>query len=265
MKVALVSLDQVWLDKSENFNRCQTIQADLSAHQDVDVVIWPEMTLTGFVVDQPDLAEEPDQSETIAKFRMLSHSTKTHQIFGYLAKEDQVTKNRLCHINPQFEDILSYDKIHTFSFAGEDKHIAKGHQLQSTTIGDSCFGFATCYDLRFPEIFTAYRSYCHAVVVIASWPASRVGHWLSLLRARAIENQCYLIGVNRVGKDGNGLRYEASSVVFDPMGERVFPIAEGKTWQVVEIQAEKVVETRQRFPFEQDRDVRFYKELYSHG
>ena len=119
-----------------------------------------------------------------------------------------------------------------------------------------------CYDLRFPEIFQAVSGRTDLILVIANWPKERIVHWETLLRARAIENQCYVAGVNRIGK-GNGLEYRESSMAFDPFGERLTPADCKDSILVVDVKPETVTEIRCRYPFREDRKPDLYATLYA--
>ena len=118
-----------------------------------------------------------------------------------------------------------------------------------------------CYDLRFPEIFQAVSDRADMILVIANWPKERALHWETLLRARAIENQCYIIGVNRTGK-GNGLEYMESSMAFDPSGERLTKAHSKAELMVVDVEPDKVAKIRKAFPFKKDRQLELYESFY---
>ena len=132
--------------------------------------------------------------------------------------------NSLIHINNKGELVSKYQKVHPFSFGNEDKNYSKGEKDWNTQIEDFKIGLSICYDLRFPELYRLYaKERVDALVSIANWPDTRIEHWRTLLKARAIENQCYMIGVNRVGKDPK-LNYVGYSGVYDPMGKELVSV-----------------------------------------
>jgi predicted amidohydrolase len=195
-----------------------------AANLGVELVIFPEMTLTGFSMNTKAIAEEFEGSASLDTFKELSRKYGIHIVFGLVLKHGDKAANTLVHLSPEGELLAKYVKIHPFTFAGEDKFFARGNELAIVKIGELTFGYSICYDLRFPELYSALASRCHVIVNIANWPKRRVHHWRSLLRARAIENQVFMIGVNRIGIDANGLEYEKSSEIFDANGESMVPI-----------------------------------------
>jgi len=160
--------------------------------------------------------------------------------------------NRLVIAGPNGE-LHRYDKIHPFSFAGEHDHYAAGSSFLTVDVeGVRVTGFV-CYDLRFADEWWAVARDTDCYAVVANWPASRRHHWRSLLMARAIENQAYVVGVNRVGVDGNGLEYAGDSMVIDPMGEVLASGAGGETIVLADVDSSVVADVRARLPFLADR------------
>lgn len=149
-------------------------------------------------------------------------------------------------------EIHRYRKIHTFSYAGEDRHYRAGDEFVTITIEGLRFTLFVCYDLRFADEFWATAHETDVYLVVANWPETRRHHWQTLLAARAIENQAYVVGVNRAGTGGS-LRYTGDSRILDPMGEILAAAAEQETLLLAEVDAGKVRETREALPFLQDR------------
>ncbi len=264
MKVALVSLDQVWEDKTANKSHCERISYEIKQTcPDVDLIIYPELTLTGFSIDNPALPELVDgASEAEVFFSGLSKRTNTEHLYGFLAKgKDGGVTNRLQAIGSEGHLLGHYDKMHTFSYAGESEYIRKGKALKVFDIGGGTIGATICFDLRFPEIYQAYRHQSTAIVNIANWPSTRTNQWLALLQARAIETQGFVIGVNRTGEDGKGLKYERSSAIFDPQGDRISPAHSTDEWELFEIDLETVKVIRKNFPFIDDRQQDIYRKF----
>jgi len=263
MRIALVSLDQCWEDKVDNQLQCSRLSQRINADfLGVDLIVYPEMTLTGFSISNPDLAEPATESESLNFFKQLSLKTQCRHIFGHAVRDGNDNHfNRCSAIDSSGQILAAYDKIHTFSFAGESELYARGDKAQQFEIDQTNIGLTVCFDLRFSELYAHYRDSCHMVVNIANWPASRKSHWLTLLSARAIENQYFMIGVNRIGTDGNGMEYQPSSVIYDPLGELCTPLHEEDGLAIYDIDMNQVTNVRAKFPFADDRRNELYKKL----
>ena len=158
----------------------------------------------------------------------------------------------IIHIKPDGNLVKLYRKIHPFSYSGENDNYDVGVRPALTRIRKWKIGLTICYDLRFPELFRKYgKKRAHLIVNIANWPDTRIEHWRVLLKARSIENQCYVIGVNRVGKDPK-LNYIGFSSVFDPMGKELAAVENEEKVIVVELDKNYVSEVREKFPFLDD-------------
>ena len=153
-----------------------------------------------------------------------------------------------------------YSKVHLFSYANEDNYLAPGKKIVTYKIDDMKFGLAICYDLRFPELFSIMANDCEAMIVIANWPAVRADHWNTLLKARAIENECIVLGVNRVGNDGNGIEYEKGSIVITPVGTTQKPINSSLFLDFYDIEKQQIKKYRNDFPTIQDKRFSLYKQ-----
>ena len=254
MKVALASLDQIWGDKEGNFQACIEI-ARQAKNLGADLLVFPEMTLTGFYLDPALLGESKTNSETLRKFGELSGSYKLTVIFGACLFDDAdgLARNYLCVAEPNGTSDAIYAKIHTFSHAGEDRVIANGLKTRSFDVSGVKFGASVCYDLRFPSLYTSLSEGCVGSVVIANWPDSRREHWFTLLKARAIENKMFMIGVNRIGSDGNGIVYSKMSCIINPYGEFETPIFRDGAIDFFEVDPKMVEQYRQAFPTLNDR------------
>lgn len=221
MYIALVSLNQIWENKAANLALCKKYIQD-ALQNDVSVIIFPEMTLTGFSMNTQLIAEDTKDSFTIKNFQELARHYKIAIVFGVVIKENEKCSNRLYFIDDKGEILEHYTKIHPFSFANEDKSYVAGNEIKSVMYQGMRFGLTICYDLRFANLYTVLtKSGSDCIINIANWPAKRVEHWRTLLKARAIETQQFVIGVNRTGSDGNGLSYEQSSLCFNANGEEL--------------------------------------------
>ncbi len=261
MKIALISLDQKWEDKVANMQRCRQLTESATAYG-AELVIFPEMTLTGFTFNIDSAAEDADNSRTLEDFAALAKEHQIAIVIGLILKKGATaTNNTLVAFDNQGAEQARYAKIHPFSFVGEDHIFEAGEKLLKMQIDEFFFGFSICYDLRFPELYSALAIDCDVLINIANWPKRRVHHWNTLLQARAIENQAYVIGVNRVGTDGNGLHYEESSMIIDANGNRVAPTHHEGELAIAEIQYHDLIECRRDFPTRKDRRPDLYKRM----
>ena len=259
MKLALAIWNPLWEEKEENKRQAEKLVSK-AAKSGAEFVLFPEMTLTGYSMCVERIGEVKENSKTLDFFKKLSLRYNIAIGFGYATWiSGNKGENRFAVIN-QGEILGDYCKIHPFSYAGEDKFYTAGNQLCQVKLKYFIFGMYICYDLRFPEIFLSAAKDCNAMIVIANWPDSRKEQWEALLCSRAIETQCYFIGVNRTG-EGNGIIYPIdSSKIFNPFGEEVL-LQKTDELYFGEIKAETVLDYRQKFPVLQDRRTDLYRKL----
>ncbi len=247
MKIGLVSLKQEWLKKKNNQSSCSNLIKKCKS-LNIELVIFPEMTLTGFCINEVSIAEFKEKSETIKFFDNLSKLYNVSIVFGIsVHSTESKLNNSLFYTNPLSSNFQSYAKVHPFTFSGEKNNYKSGTEIVVLNHNDIKIGASICYDLRFPILFNIMSEYCSGAICIANWPSSRINHWYSLLKSRAIENQFFMIGVNRDGKDGNNIKYEKSSVIFSPSGEILHPIFTYKELDVYEVNFEEVNLIRKKF------------------
>jgi len=218
LKIALISLNQIWEDKKVNLGRCKEI-VKICKKYDTKLVIFPEMTLTGFT-NNIKLAEETENSQSIKEFKKLARKYGLAILFGTILKEHDKAKNCAVLINKDGKVVDIYTKIYPFSFANEDKYFKAGDKIVKVEFENIKIGLSICYDLRFCNLYSLMDD-CDIIVNIANWPVKRIKHWNILLQARAIENQTYVVGVNRIGLDGNNLEYVESSKIFNANGNEL--------------------------------------------
>lgn len=259
MKIALVSLNQVWEDKKANLDLCEKY-IQKASDENVDLIVFPEMTLTGFSINIGLTAENFENSETIQSFSLLAKQFNIGIVFGVVIKDENNALNKSMFVDCNGKVIGDYAKIHPFSFAGEDKFYNAGNKLSVTSFKNINFGLTICYDLRFPELYSALGKKTDVIINIANWPAKRIDHWNPLLKARAIENQIFVIGVNRIGNDGNGLEYIESSDVFNANSERL-EFDKYEDMKIYEINTNWTKEFKIKFNTTNDRKIKFYKEI----
>lgn len=260
MRVALVSLNQAWEDKNVNTEACSLYMQQAKA-QGAELVIFPEMTLTSYSMNASLISENKDTSETVALFVQLAIRFQIAIIFGVVFQDEIKAKNNAVVIDSAGRLSAVYSKIHPFSFAGEDKVYSPGNEIGLAEVDSVTIGLTICYDLRFPELYSALAKKTELIVVIANWPNKRLDHWNTLLKARAIENQLFIIGVNRTGRDGNGLEYTESSQVINPSGEMLIPDVVEDVLAIYDIDLELVNIFKQKFSTVQDRKPELYKTI----
>lgn len=252
MRVAAVQHTIAWEDPAANFELLGPMISDAAA-TGAELVLLSEMFNTGFSMAAERIAEPVDGPSALFLHEQAAHHQIT--IAGSIPTNDhrfELPVNQLVVAGPT--GILGrYEKIHPFSFAGEHEHYAPGSDFLTLTIGGVRCTFFVCYDLRFADEFWATAPDTDCYVIVANWPAARRLHWQTLLRARAIENQAWVVAVNRVGTDGNGLAYAGDSMIIDPLGEITASAAEIETLVLGTVAQATVADVRARFPFMNDR------------
>lgn len=259
MKIATVSFNSIWEDREANLLNFEAIVNSLRGK--VEYVIFPEMTFSGFSVNNINLAEDISGSYLIGQIIKLAKHNQINIMFGLMTKKENKRYNSCVCINSYGEIDCIYNKIHLFSFSGEDVLITPGKRPKSINWNGG-WGLSVCYDLRFPELYQRLSKNNLILINIANWPKTRISHWKTLLKARAIENQSFMIGVNRTGSDGNGLEYEESSLIFSPSGEEIYPLQFTEEIKLFDLDLNMVTELRTVFPFINDRKKNLYKEFY---
>lgn len=265
MKVAGLQLDIAWENPSENFARVERL-ARTAVEEGARLLVLPEMFATGFSMQVQKLAQMAPQIE--AWLAALAYDLQVWVLAGVAeldaTRQDRAGRNMALVFNPDGQRVSAYQKIHPFSYGEEHKHYHGGTQLIHFEVEGVRITPYICYDLRFPEIFRVAAHRTDLMVVIASWPAARRHAWSSLLVARAIENQCYVLGVNRVG-EGQGLLYSGDSGLWTPLGESLNVLGVEPGLVMGEVLPSEVVRIREKFPFLQDRREEVYARLSSAG
>lgn len=252
LRLALIQTDLAWQDAQTNRDQLQQQLIPLAGT--VDLVILPEMFTSAFVVGNGAIAEEhpgPTQAWLQHMARELDAA-----VTGSIAVLDGGNRyNRLLFVTPD-GSVQYYDKRHLFRMLGEDRRYAAGRDKLLVAWRGWRILPLVCYDLRFPAwCRSTAAAPWDLMLVVANWPAPRAQHWRTLLQARAIENLGYVAGVNRIGRDGNGLDYAGNSVIVDPLGNEVLQ-AEGTAGVFCgELSAATLRDWRERFPAWMDADV----------
>ena len=258
LRIGLAQYNTTWEDPLANIRQLENL---LQNEQDLDLLVLPEMWSTGFTMntatataDKTDYADTADDADGIAFnwMKRKSAELKMHIAGSVAVKDSDQYYNRFYDVSPTGE-IHRYDKRHLFSYGKEDHHYAPGHQQLTFQLGDWKIRAIVCYDLRFP-VWCRNNDDYDILLVVANWPEARIHHWDALLKARAIENQCYVVGVNRVGTDGNQLVYPGHSAVYDMNGQPRLEMASQIAIGRVILEKEKLTHFRQQYRFLQDRD-----------
>ncbi len=249
MKLALAQMDIVWEDPATNLNTIKGLISD-AKNKACDLIVFPEMATTGFSMDAGKVAEAKSGSSVVA-ITGFCVEYNINILIGLSLKEDGEKKgaNTALFLDRSGEIKSDFTKLHPFSFAGEDKYYRSGEKAVLFKVDDVNASVFICYDLRFPEEFRSVANSVQVIFVIANWPASRIKHWTALLKARAIENQTFVVGVNRVGSDGNDLVYNGQSIIIGPDGEVIKAAGTTEELLVGEIDASSVAILRNRLPF----------------
>ncbi|MFO0752056.1 MAG: carbon-nitrogen family hydrolase [Thermodesulfovibrionales bacterium] len=252
MKIALIQMDSVWEDKRENLEKAARFTRKAS-EEGCDLIIFPEMFSTGFSMNLPVVAEE-GYGETPSFLSRIAEAYSINLIAGFamIVPGDTRARNMAVVFTRQGRPTATYTKLHPFCLAGEERRFIPGDGPSTFTVEGVPCSLFICYDLRFPEVFRMMAREVHAFFVIANWPDSRQEHWETLLKARAIENQCFVIGVNRTGTDGNGLRYPGASAIYGPSGSLIISGGENEEFLTGEIDPAEVTALRAAYPFLQD-------------
>lgn len=255
LKIALLQTDQKWEDKLANLRHFEEQISLIS--EPVDIILLPEMFHTSFSMNAESLAETMENSMGLDFLRRNAREKNCAIYTSLIIKEGKYYRNRGVFVEPDGK-VNSYDKRKSFGLAGEEKVFTNGTKETIVSFRGWNIQLQICYDLRFPEIIrnsineagdVAYD----LVLYVANWPEKRAVHWTTLLKARAIENQSYVAGVNRIGTDGKGLEYSGDSIVSDPLGITISAVAGEEHCLITTLSIEILHKTRKSLPFLKDR------------
>lgn len=249
MKIALIQTDLFWQDamrNRENFDsKINEIQSE------VNLIVLPEMFSTGFTMNASEVAESM-QGETVEWMKLKAEQRNTAITGSVVITENEKYYNRMLFVFPSGE-IQFYDKRHSFSLAGEDKVYTRGDQKKIIEYLGWKICLQICYDLRFPVFVRNAENY-DLILYVANWPKVRTNAWDALLKARAIENLCYVVGVNRIGSDAHDYDHVGHSQAIDFLGNYILEPQEKNGVFVVELDKNTMYETRKKLDFLSDRD-----------
>ena len=250
LTVGLAEYDTGWHHPARSLSGAREIALEAKA-AGADLLVLPEMCTTGFTMDAEDYAESLDGPSS----RSLSALAKELDLWiiaGLATRRDGKFFNSAMVFRPDGAVAATYDKQRLFGYAHETEVYSPGAAPCIIAIDGFSLALFVCFDLRFPELFREVGRDVDAFVIIANWPSARQKHWEILTHARAIENQCFVVAVNRIGR-GGGLEYIGGSVFLDPLGERRDVEAQGSSLRVGEISRTTVAEVRKAFPLQAAR------------
>ena len=254
LTLSIIQTDLSWEDKVANLNMLQ--QKIDAIEERTEVIILPEMFNTGFTM-QPELFAETMDGETVQWMKEMAANKKVIVTGSLAIKENDQYFNRLVWMLPNGQ-LGYYDKRHLFAYAGEDKHYSMGNKRLIASVKGWKINLQICYDLRFPvwsrqQATDAELEY-DLLIFVANWPERRSHAWKTLLCARAIENQCYTIGVNRVGKDIKNIYHSGNSLIIDPLGQVLYHMPDQEDVFTITLLKEDVDKVRTQLPFWKDGD-----------
>ena len=218
------------------------------------------MTFTGFSMNTSTIGEDLD-GFTVSNFKKIAKQNSIAICFGYVKNSHNKYFNEMIIVDKNGVIVSNYDKIHPFSHGAESKYYEGGSKITTCNIDGINIGSFICYDLRFPEVFLESSKTNELIIVIANWPEDRIESFNVLLRARAIENQCFIVAVNRVGFS-NGLNYNGCSQVINPLGKVLTHICNNQKLIICDISKEEVTNLRKTFPVKGDRRKEIYRDFY---
>lgn len=256
MKILALQTDIAWEDRRTNFARIEALLADETAEDRAgcggdgqELIVLPELATVGFSMNTAAVVE-PRDGESARFFSDLARGRHSHLLAGLAAPGDRTGEgaNEAVCFDPEGSEIGRYRKRRPFPLVREEAHYPAGVRPLVLGIGEWRVAPFICYDLRFPELFReAVTLGAEVLVVIANWPQTRIGHWTALLRARAIENLAYVVGVNRAGSDPDQC-YPGASLVVGPQGEILAEAEAGPALLRAELDRESLLRWRRDFP-----------------
>ncbi len=267
LTITTIQSNIIWEDKAANLRMLE--QKIAGIEEKTEVVVLPEMFNTGFSM-RPEVLAETMQGETVEWMKRVSRENGIVLTGSVMIEEAGNYYNRLIWMLPNGQ-YGHYDKRHLFAFGEEDKHYSPGNKRLIASVKGWKINLLVCYDLRFPvwarnKVFDSTQTdnshtstplsapEYDVLIYVANWPERRSHAWKTLLCARAIENQCYVVGVNRVGNDGKNVYHSGNSLIIDPLGQVLYHMADEEDVNTITLQKEMLEDVRSKFPFWKDAD-----------
>lgn len=251
--IAIYQMEIFWENKEKNFQKVEEKLSELK--EEIDLFLLPEMSFTGFSMDT-DKTKENDMY-SVNRVRAIAKEHKIAIGFGWVKDCGAKSENHYTIVDKDGEILTDYAKIHPFSYSGEDIKFQGGNEIVTFDMNGIRCSVFICYDLRFPEIFQHASKSADIIIVPANWPAKRQDHWECLLKARAIENQVYIVAINCVNSIG-GVEYNGGSCVIDPNGDIKLLIDKQEKISFFSM-INDVDEFRKAFPTKRDRREEIYR------
>jgi len=250
LKICLIQVDITWEDKKKNMLKYSDIFRKLK--DSPELIVLPEMFLTGFTMNYIEMAEDME-GETISWMRKMAGQYNSVITGSLIYTENQKVYNRLIWMKPS-GDCEYYDKRHLFTMGGEKEIFSPGNKHLIVDLNGWRICPLICYDLRFP-VWSRNTGNYDLLLYCANWPAIRQSVWDTLLTARALENQCFVCGINRIGTDGNDIKYSGGSRIIDPKGKKIVEMGKNRECSVISgISINELREFQNAFPVLKDRD-----------
>jgi omega-amidase len=254
LTITVIQSNLHWEDSKKNLQMFEEKINSISSK--TELVVLPEMFTTGFSM-QPNKLAQTMQGETILWMQKMASSKKIILTGSVMIEEDGNYFNRFIWMLPNGQ-FGYYNKRHLFAFAGEDEFYTAGNKRTITSVNGWKINLQVCYDLRFPvwsrQSFNKGQHEYDILLYVANWPQRRNTAWKTLLQARAIENQCFVIGVNRVGNDGNNIYHSGNSMIIDPLGEITYHKEDEEDIYTTTLSKQHLEDCRNKFPFWKDAD-----------
>jgi predicted amidohydrolase len=262
LTITTIQTNLHWEDKAANLKMLE--QKIMGISEKTEIVVLPEMFNTGFTM-RPEQLAETMEGETVNWMKRVAMAKRVVLVGSVAVKREEVNKqtetvslftNRLIWMLPNGQ-YGYYDKRHLFAFAGEDQHYTAGNKRLIASVKGWKINLQVCYDLRFPvwaRQSPSEEPEYDVLIYVANWPERRSHAWKTLLQARAIENQCYVVGVNRVGNDGNNIYHSGDSMVIDPLGEVLYTKKDEEDIHTITIDKANLNAVREKLPFLRDGD-----------
>ena len=254
LTITTIQSNLIWEEKAANLRLLE--QKIAGIEEKTEIVVLPEMFNTGFSM-RPEALAETMEGETVEWMKRVSRENGIVLTGSIMIEEAGNYFNRLIWMLPNGQ-YGYYDKRHLFAYGEEDKHYSPGNKRLIASVKGWKINLLVCYDLRFPvwarQKINEEGAEYDVLIYVANWPERRSHAWKTLLCARAIENQCYVVGVNRVGSDANNIYYSGNSLVIDPLGQVLYHMADDEDVNTITLQKETLEDIRSKFPFWKDAD-----------
>ncbi|WP_078547933.1 carbon-nitrogen family hydrolase [Litchfieldia alkalitelluris] len=261
LKVACIQFDIVFGKPIDNINIVkERITALMTSGMNIDVIVLPELWTTGYDLTRLDVIADENGKTTIDLMKQLALKYNVNIIAGSIAKKTSAgVTNTMLVFNRKGDSIGEYSKLHLFQLMDEHHYLEPGKDKGLFEIDGIKTAGMICYDIRFPEWIRSHTTQgAEIVFVVAEWPLPRLAHWKTLLISRAIENQCYIVACNRVGKDPNN-EFAGHSLIIDPWGEVIAEAGTEESIITAHLELEKVANVRKQIPIFQDRRPALYE------